>query len=92
MEENKTIVSEAPKGADASKAGAGKAEPMQKMGDFEDGGKAVTSPTDASSTDHAKKAKKDTSARCYKDSHGRSFFARSRARVGTTERSQSLAA
>jgi hypothetical protein len=62
MEENKTIVSEAPKGADAPKAGAGKAEPMQKMGDFEDGGKAVTSPTDASSTDHAKKAKKDTSA------------------------------
>ena len=56
------IVSEAPKGADAPKAGAGKAEPMQKMGDFEDGGKAVTSPTDASSTDHAKKAKKDTSA------------------------------
>jgi len=62
MEENKTIVSEAPKGADAPKAGAGKAEPMQKAADYEDGGKAVTSPTDASSTDHAKKAKKDTSA------------------------------
>ena len=56
------IVNEAPKGADAPKAGAGKAEPMQKAADYEDGGKAVTSPTDASSTDHAKKAKKDTSA------------------------------
>jgi HAMP domain-containing protein len=62
MEDNKQIVSEAPKGADAPKAGAGKAEPMQKAADYEDGGKAVTSPTDASSTDHAKKAKKDSSA------------------------------
>jgi len=62
MEDNKQIVTEAPKGADAPKAGAAKAEPMQKAGDYEDGGKAVTSPTDASSTDHAKKAKKDTSA------------------------------
>ena len=31
----------------------------QDGGHFEDGGKAVTSPTDASSTDHAKKAKKN---------------------------------
>ena len=40
------IVSEAPKGADAPKAGAGKADPMQKGGDYEDLGPAVTSPTD----------------------------------------------
>tara|TARA_Y100001938_G_scaffold150307_1_gene240621 strand:+ start:1445 stop:2791 length:1347 start_codon:yes stop_codon:yes gene_type:complete len=64
MEDNKTIVSEAPKGADAPKAGSGKAEPMQKLAgaEFEDGGKAVTSPSDASSTDHAKNIKKDTTA------------------------------
>ena len=35
------IVSEAPKGADAPKAGSGKAEPMQKSGDYEDLGPAV---------------------------------------------------
>ena len=64
MEKEQTIVTEAPKGADAPKASAGKADPMQKLAgaEYEDGGKAVTSPTDASSTDHAKKAKKDTSA------------------------------
>jgi hypothetical protein len=64
MEKEQTIVTEAPKGADAPTASAGKADPMQKLAgaEYEDGGKAVTSPTDASSTDHAKKAKKDTSA------------------------------
>ena len=63
MEENKTIVSEAPKGADAPKAGAGKADPMQKGGDYEDLGPAVTSPTDKVGQDKAKdKVKKDSSA------------------------------
>ena len=53
-EENKheNSVSEAPEGAvaegmhDAPKKGAAKAEPMQKAGDYEDLGPAVTSPTD----------------------------------------------
>ena len=48
------IVSEAPKGADAPKAGAGKADPMQKGGDYEDLGPAVTSPTDKVGQDKAK--------------------------------------
>ena len=57
------IVSEAPKGADAPKAGAGKADPMQKGGDYEDLGPAVTSPTDKVGQDKAKdKVKKDSSA------------------------------
>ena len=57
------IVSEAPKGADAPKAGAGKADPMQKGGDYEDLGPAVTSPTDKVGQDKAKdKMKKDSSA------------------------------
>ena len=49
---NENIVSEAPEGAvaeamhDAPKKGAGKADPMQKAGDYEDLGPAVTSPTD----------------------------------------------
>ena len=38
------IVSEAPKGADAPKAGSGKADPMQKGGDYEDLGPAIVSP------------------------------------------------
>jgi hypothetical protein len=57
------IVSEAPKGADAPKAGAGKSDPMQKAGDYEDLGPAVTSPTDKVGQDKAKdKVKKDSSA------------------------------
>ena len=55
------IVSEAPKGQDAPKAGAAKAEPMQKVGDFEDLGPAVVKPTDKN-PDAAKKTKKDASA------------------------------
>jgi len=57
------IVSEAPKGADAPKAGSGKAEPMQKSGDYEDLGPAVTSPTDKPGQDKTKdKMKKDSGA------------------------------
>ena len=57
------IVSEAPKGQDAPKAGATKGDSMVKGGDYEDGGPAVVSPdTKSSPTDHAKKAKKDSSA------------------------------
>jgi hypothetical protein len=55
------IVSEAPKGSDAPKAGSTKAEPMQKAGDYEDLGPAVVRPTDKN-PDGTKKAKKDTSA------------------------------
>ena len=57
------IVSEAPKGADAPKAGAGKAEPMQKGGDYEDLGPAVVRPTDKTGQDKADdKMKKDSTA------------------------------
>ena len=57
------IVSEAPKGADAPKAGSGKAEPMQKAGDYEDLGPAVVRPTDKTGQDKADdKIKKDTTA------------------------------
>ena len=63
------IVSEAPEGAvaeamhDAPTKGAGKADPMQKSGDYEDLGPAVTSPTDKVGQDKSKdKVKKDTSA------------------------------
>ena len=57
------IVSEAPKGQDAPKAGATKGDSMVKGGDYEDGGPAVVSPDAKSSpTDHAKKVKKDSSA------------------------------
>ena len=66
---NENIVSEAPEGAvaeamhDAPKKGAGTAEPMQKAGDYEDLGPAVTSPTDKVGQDKAKdKVKKDSSA------------------------------
>ena len=65
---NENIVSEAPEGVveaqhDAPTKGSGKAEPMQKVGDFEDLGPAVTSPTDKVGQDKAKdKVKKDTSA------------------------------
>ena len=66
---NENIVSEAPEGAvaeamhDAPKKGAGKADPMQKAGDYEDLGPAVTSPTDKVGQDKSKdKVKKDTSA------------------------------
>jgi len=70
-EENKNekIVSEAPEGAvaeamhDAPTKGAGKADPMQKAGDYEDLGPAVTSPTDKVGQDKSKdKVKKDSSA------------------------------
>tara|TARA_Y100000592_G_scaffold15063_1_gene21957 strand:+ start:230 stop:1516 length:1287 start_codon:yes stop_codon:yes gene_type:complete len=57
------IVSEAPKGADAPKAGSGKAEPMQKAGDYEDLGPAVVRPSDKAGQDKADdKMKKDTTA------------------------------
>ena len=66
---NENIVSEAPEGAvaeamhDAPKKGAGKADPMQKAGDYEDLGPAVTSPTDKVGQDKSKdKVKKDSSA------------------------------
>ena len=65
---NENIVSEAPEGVaeaqhDAPTKGSGKAEPMQKVGDFEDLGPAVTSPTDKVGQDKAKdKVKKDSSA------------------------------
>ena len=66
---NENIVSEAPEGAvaeamhDAPTKGAGKADPMQKAGDYEDLGPAVTSPTDKVGQDKSKdKVKKDSSA------------------------------
>ena len=59
-EENKRI-DEAPKGAAAPKAGAGKADALQKAGDYEDLGPAVVKPTDKN-PDAAKKQKKDKSA------------------------------
>jgi hypothetical protein len=59
-EENKRI-DEAPKGAAAPKAGAGKADALQKAGDWEDLGPAVVEPTDKN-PDAAKKQKKDKSA------------------------------
>jgi len=63
LKNEQEIVSEAPKGADAPKAGSGKAEPMQKSGDYEDLGPAVTSPTDKVGQDKAKdKMKKDSGA------------------------------
>ena len=57
---NENIVSEAPEGAvaeamhDAPTKGAGKAEPMQKAGDYEDLGPAVTSPTGKVGQDKSK--------------------------------------
>ena len=63
LKNEQEIVSEAPKGQDAPKAGATKGASMEKGGDYEDGGPAVVSPDAKSSpTDHAKKAKKDSSA------------------------------
>jgi len=59
-EENKRI-DEAPKGAAAPKAGAGKADALQNAGDWEDLGPAVVKPTDKN-PDAAKKQKKDKSA------------------------------
>jgi hypothetical protein len=65
---NENIVSEAPEGVveaqhDAPTKGSGKAEPMQKAGDFEDLGPAVTSPSDNPGQDKTKeKIKKDASA------------------------------
>ena len=57
------IVSEAPKGADAPKAGAGKADPMQKGGDYEDLGPAVVKPDQKPGQDKTDdKMKKDSSA------------------------------
>ena len=57
------IVSEAPKGADAPKAAAGKADPMQKGGDYEDLGPALVKPDQKPGQDKADdKVKKDSSA------------------------------
>jgi hypothetical protein len=55
-EENKRI-DEAPKGAAAPKAGAGKADALQNAGDWEDLGPAVVKPTDKN-PDAAKKQKR----------------------------------
>ena len=64
---NENIVAEAPEGvvevADAPTKGAGKAEPMQKIGDFEDLGPAVVKPSDKTGQDKADdKIKKDSTA------------------------------
>ena len=66
---NENDIVETPQGVeeamhDAPKKGSGKAEPMVKAdGEVQDGGPAVVSPDAKSSpTDHAKKAKKDSSA------------------------------
>ena len=65
---NENDIVETPQGveevANAPTKGAGKAEPMVKAdGEVQDGGPAVVSPDAKSSpTDHAKKAKKDSSA------------------------------
>ncbi len=57
------IVSEAPKGADAPKASAGKADPMQKGGDYEDLGPALVKPDQKSGqTKAGDKVKKDSGA------------------------------
>jgi hypothetical protein len=57
------IVSEAPKGADAPKAAAGKADPMVKGGDYEDLGPALVKPDQKPGQDKADdKIKKDASA------------------------------
>ena len=57
------IVSEAPKGADAPKASAGKADPMEKGGDYEDLGPALVKPDQKPGQDKADdKIKKDASA------------------------------
>jgi len=57
------IVSEAPKGADAPKASAGKADPMVKGGDYEDLGPALVKPDQKTGQDKADdKVKKDSSA------------------------------
>jgi len=57
------IVSEAPKGADAPKASAGKADPMVKGGDYEDLGPALVKPDQKPGQDKADdKVKKDSSA------------------------------
>ncbi len=63
IKNEKEIVSEAPKGADAPKAGAGKADPMQKGGDYEDLGPALVKPDQKPGQDKADdKVKKDSSA------------------------------
>ena len=65
---NENDIVETPQGveevANAPTKGSGKAEPMGKVdGEVHDGGPAVVSPdAKSSSTDHAKKAKKDSSA------------------------------
>jgi len=65
---NENDIVETPQGveevANAPTKGSGKAEPMGKVdGEVQDGGPAVVSPDAKSSpTDHAKKAKKDSSA------------------------------
>jgi len=65
---NENDIVETPQGveevANAPTKGSGKAEPMSKVdGEVQDGGPAVVSPDAKSSpTDHAKKAKKDSSA------------------------------
>ena len=62
---NENIVSEAPEGVveaqhDAPTKGSVKAEPMQKAGDFEDLGPAVTSPSDKAGQDKTKDKIKKT--------------------------------
>ena len=65
---NENIVSEAPEGVveaqhDAPTKGSVKAEPMQKVGDFDDLGPAVVKPSDKPGQDKADdKVKKDTTA------------------------------
>ena len=65
---NENIVSEAPEGVveaqhDAPTKGSVKAEPMQKVGDFEDLGPAVVKPSDKTGQDKADdKIKKDSTA------------------------------
>jgi hypothetical protein len=61
MTEENRIIDEAPKGAAAPKASAGKADALQKAGDWEDLGPAVVRPTDKL-PDAAKKQKKDKTA------------------------------
>ena len=63
LKNEQEIVSEAPKGADAPKASAGKADPMVKGGDYEDLGPALVKPTDKPGQTKADdKVKKDSGA------------------------------
>ena len=63
IKNEKEIVSEAPKGADAPKKGAVAAEPGSKGGDYEDLGPALVKPDQKPGQDKADdKIKKDSSA------------------------------